>query len=69
MREHRGLFLGWGSDSVRQTLQKGVVLTVEQVLTAVLEQAAEVEWDEELGPQRIAVQVTGQCKRTLQNWD
>lgn len=54
---------------MRQILQKGVVLTVEQVLTAVLEQAAEVEWDEELGPQRIAVQVTGQCKRTLQNWD
>lgn len=42
---------------------------VEQVLAAVLEQAAEVEWDEELGPQRVAIQVTGQCKRTLQNRD
>lgn len=63
------MFLGWGSDSGRQPLQKGVALTVEQVLAAVLEQAAEVEWDEELSPQRVAIEVTGQCKRTLQNWD
>lgn len=63
------MFLGWGSDSGRQPLQKGVALTVKQVLAAVLEQAAEVEWDEELSPQRVAIEVTGQCKRTLQNWD
>lgn len=57
------------SDSVRQTLQRGAALTIEQVLAALLEQAAEVERDEELGPQGVAVQVTGQCKRTLQNRD
>lgn len=57
------------SDSVRQTLQRGAALTIEQVLAALLEQAAEVERDEELGSQGVAVQVTGQCKRTLQNRD
>lgn len=44
-------------------------LTIKQVLTALLEQAAGVEWDEELGSKRIAIQVTGQCKGTLQNGD
>lgn len=39
------------------------------MLAALLKQTADVEWDEELGSKRIAVQVTGQCKGTLQNWD
>lgn len=42
-------------------------LTVKQVLAALLEQAADVERDEELGPERVAIQVTGQRKGTLQN--
>lgn len=54
----------WGRDN-----QKGVSLTIEQVLAAFFEQAADVEWDEELGAKRIAIQVTGQCKGTLQNGD
>ena len=48
-------------------LGRGVPLTVKQVLAALLEQAADVEWDEQLGPERVAVQVTGQSKGPLQN--
>lgn len=48
---------------------EGVSLTIKQVLTALLEQAAGVEWDEELGSKWIAIQVTGQRKGTLQNRD
>lgn len=56
--------MGWGRKG------KGVsTLTVKQVLAAFLEQAADVERDEQLGSKGVAVQVTGQCKRTLQNWD
>lgn len=47
----------------------GVSLTIKQVLAAVLEQTADVERDEELGSKRIAIQVTGQRKGTLQNRD
>lgn len=46
-----------------------VSLTIKQVLTALLEQAAGVEWNEELCSKRIAIQVTGQRKGTLQNRD
>ena len=48
-------------------LGRRVSLTVKQVLAALLEQAADVEWDEQLGPERVAVQVTGQSKGPLQN--
>lgn len=49
--------------------QRGVSLTIEQMLAAFLEQTADVKWDEELGSKRIAIQVTGQRKGTLQNRD
>lgn len=45
----------------------GACLTVKQVLTALLEQTADVERDEELGPEWVAIQITGQCKGTLQH--
>lgn len=48
---------------------RGVALTIKQVLAAFLEQTADVERDEELGSKRIAIQVTGQRKGTLQNRD
>ena len=57
-----------GAGSVQGTaLGSGVSLTVKEVLAALLEQAANVEWDEQLGPERVAVQVTGQSKGPLQN--
>lgn len=62
----------WGRESYslcRQNLQRGVSLTVKQVLTALLQQAADVERDEELGSKWISIQVTGQRKGTLQNRD
>lgn len=39
------------------------------MLAALLEQAADVEWDEELSSKWITIQVTGQRKGTLQNGD
>ena len=60
--------MGRGAGSVQVTaLGRRVSLTVKQVLAALLEQAADVEWDEQLGPERVAVQVTGQSKGPLQN--
>lgn len=68
MREPgRGCF--WKAVTQWDRPSGGAALTIEQVLAALLEQAAEVERDEELGPQGITIQVTGQSKRTLQNWD
>lgn len=67
---YRGVLGGKsGFSSWRQNPQRGVSLTVKQVLTALLEQTADVEWDEELGSERIAIQVTGQSKGTFQNRD
>lgn len=57
------------SGSQRQNPQRGVSLTIKQVFTAFLEQTADVERDEELGSKRVAIQVTGQRKGTLQNRD
>ena len=60
--------MGQGAGSVQVTaLGRRVSLTVKQVLAALLEQAADVEWDEQLGSERVAVQVTGQSKGPLQN--
>lgn len=44
-------------------------LTVKQVLAAILEQAGDAERDEELGAQRVPVQVAGQRKGALQHRD
>lgn len=44
-------------------------LTIKQMLTALLQQAADVEWDEELSSKGVPVQVTGQSKGALQDWD
>lgn len=57
------------SHSWRRDPQRGVSLTVKQVLAAFLEQTADVEWDEELRSKRVTIQVTGQRKGTLQNRD
>lgn len=39
------------------------------MLTALLEQAAHVEWDEELSSKGVPIEVTGQSKGALQDWD
>lgn len=65
----RGVALGEGGLTHGYRTTKGSVLTIKQVLTALLEQAAGVEWNEELCSKRIAIQVTGQRKGTLQNRD
>lgn len=39
------------------------------MLTALLQQAAHVEGDEELGSEWVPVEVTGQGKGAFQHWD
>ena len=46
-----------------------VSLTFEQVVVGVLQQTVDVQRDEELGPQRVPVQVGGQSEGDLQHGD
>lgn len=43
--------------------------TFEQVVAAILQHTLDVEGYEELGSQRVSVQMRGQSERKLQHWN
>lgn len=54
---------------VSSGVKESAFLTIKQMLTALLQQAAHVEWDEQLGSKGVPIQVTGQSKGALQDRD